>query len=199
MSKQILHLPRGSTKSYIQKLQEDQLPDRIVGSKSNNFINNSSFIIDDYDEEDKMKLDNNLIFTNDSHTAYKTKVRHLMNCDFTDVKDDFKVYFGCKHCKHQQQITDTDLLFGQFIRKPITSFADIRVFCGSCGKSTVVPNRAFIKSILTNYTQQDASTFNVNLDNLIDKLKQILQFDCMLNGKTSYMVESDSLKDLIYD
>lgn len=196
MSKQILHVPRGSTKSYIQKLQEDQLPDRIRGFNSNRYTNISSFLID---EEDEMKLDNNLIFTNDSHTAYKTKVRHLMNCDFTDVKDDFKVYFGCRHCKHQQQITDTDLLFGQFIRKPITSFADIRIFCGSCGKSTVIPNRAFIKSILINYTQQDKSTFNVSLDKLINKLKQILQFDCMLNGKTSYMVESDNLKDLIYD
>lgn len=176
MSKQILHIPRRSNKTYAQKIQE-QLD---ISSKH-------------------MQLDNNLIFTNDTHTAYRTKKRYLMNCDFTDIKDDFKVYFGCKHCKHKQQITDTDLLFSQFIHKPIKSFADIRIFCGSCGKSTVVPNRAFIKGILSNYTQQDETTFNVSLINLIDKLKQIVQFDCFLNGKTSYIIESDSLKDLIYD
>lgn len=198
--KKLINVPRGSSKSYVQKILDEQtkkINHSIYTSWSN--IKLKKVILTDEMDLD-MFLDNNLVFCNDNHISYSTLRRMLTACNFDEIKDDFKVHYVCPHCEHNQYITNTNLLLSQFIMKDVQAYAHMRITCRSCGKSATVPSRIFIKKIICNYTQEPIEKYNLSFPKLISKLKQVLDFDCMLNGKTNIVIVSDdSLKDLIYD
>lgn len=198
MKKQ-LHVPRGSTKSYVEKIKDAQ-GDFVQGNKrlSTSYYGYGNHLVN-YDLARRGMLDNQIVFCNWNNISSNTKKLTIFNCNFAEVKDEFKVMYICKHCRHKQQITNTDLILAQFIHKNIQKFADMRIFCGACSNGAIAPTRSFIKNILVNYTQEPIEKFNLPLPELINKLNQIVKFDLMLNGKDTYLVQTDSLRDLIYD
>lgn len=193
MTKQILHVPRGASKSYIDRLHEQYVQsNKVRGIKEFNVIHDDIYY-------NFHKSENNLIFCNQNHTSYKTKRINITKCNFENIKDNFDVTYHCSYCRKKQHILNTDLLFSQFIKKPINSFSDIKIYCEHCQKTNIVPLRLFIKKVICSYTTEPIESYSNDLNVLLTKLKQIVEFDCMLNGKTTYTVETDNLRDLIYD
>lgn len=193
MTKKVLHVPRGSNKSYIDMLHESYVDsDRIRGI--GDFIGISNDISIDFHQ-----TENHLIFCNQNHVSNKTKRINITKCNFENIKDNFDVTYHCSYCRKKQHILNTDLLYSQFIKKPVNSFSDIKIYCEHCQKTNIVPLRLFIKKILCSYTAEPIGSFNNDLSVLLANLKKIFEFDCMLNNKTIYTAEADNLKDLIYD
>lgn len=193
MTKQILHVPRGASKSYIDRLHEQYVQsNKVRGIKEFNIIHDELYI-------NFHKSENNLIFCNQNHTSNKTKRINITKCNFENIKDNFDVTYHCSYCRKKQHILNTDLLYSQFIKKSVNSFSDIKIYCEHCQKINIVSLRLFIKKILCSYTDEPIGSFKNDLHVLLANLKKIFEFDCVLNNKTTHTVEADSLKDLIYD